>query len=118
MSQHTGIILIKVNGKVLQGLPGVKSNLGGMTRTSVIANNGVAGFYETPVESMVQVTLPHDANTNMEEIQGWKNVTIVINPDAGNSYQINNAFQSNAIELSDQGGGFAVEFKGPKAKKL
>lgn len=118
MSQKTGVILIKVNGKVLQAQAGVKVNMGGVERTPVIANNEVAGFYETPKESMVQATLPHDADTNLEEIQGWKDVTIVINPDAGASYQINKAFQSNVIELSDQGGGFAVEFKGPRAKKL
>lgn len=118
MAQQTGVILIKVAGKTLQALPGVKVNMGGVERTPVISNNGVSGFYETPKESMVQCTLPHDANTNMEEIRGWKDVTIVIKPDAGSDYQINGAFQSNVIELSDQGGGFAVEFKGPAAKKL
>ena len=118
MAQKTGIVLIKVSGKTLEAMLGVKVNMGGMERTPVIANGDVVGFFETPKESMVQCTLPHDANTDMEEIRGWKNVTIVVNPDAGDSYQINNAFQSNVIELSDQGGGFAVEFKGPRAKKL
>ncbi len=118
MAKKTGVILIKVAGKTLQATPGVKANMGGMERTPVIANGGVVGFFETPKESMVQCTLPHDANTNLEEIQGWEDVTLVIEPDAGPSYQINHAFQSNVIELSDQGGGFAVEFKGPKAKKL
>lgn len=118
MSKKTGVILIKVDGQVLQAMPGVKVNMGGPERTAVIANNDVAGFYETPKESMVQCTLPHDANTDLEKIQNWDDVTIVINPDAGPSYQINHAFQSNVIELSDQGGGFAVEFKGPRATKL
>lgn len=117
MSQKTGVILIKVGGKTLQAQPGVKVNMGGMERTEVISNGGVAGFFETPKSSMVQATLPHDADTDMEEIQGWKDVTLIIEPDAGASYQIDHAWQSNVIELSDQGGGFAVEFKGPKAKK-
>lgn len=118
MSQKTGVILIKVGGKTLQAVPGVKVNMGGVERTPVIANGDVTGFFETPKESMVQCTLPHDANANLADIQAMKDVTIVVNPDAGPSYQISHAFQSNVIELSDQGGGFAVEFKGPKAKKL
>lgn len=117
MSQKTGIILIKVGGKTLQAQLGVKVNMGGMERTPVVANGGIVGFYETPKESMVQATLPHDADTDIEEIQGWKDVTLIVEPDAGPGYQINHAFQSNVIELSDQGGGFAVEFKGPSAKK-
>ncbi len=118
MAQKTGVILIKVNGTVLQAIPGVKVNMGGMERTEVIANGDVVGFYETPKASMVTCTIPHGADTNLAEIQGWKDVTIVVNPDVGASYQINGAFQSNVIELTDQGGGFAVEFKGPRAKKL
>lgn len=118
MSKKTGVILIKVSGKTLQAIPGVKVNMGGMERTEVIANGDVSGFFETPKGSMVSCTIPHDEGTNLAEIQAMTDVTIVINPDAGPSYQISHAFQSNVIELSDQGGGFAVEFKGPKAKKL
>lgn len=117
MAKKTGVILIKVAGKTLQAMPGVTVNMGGMERTEVIANGDVAGFYETPKASMIQCTVPHDANTNIDEIRGWADVVIVIKPDAGPSYQINGAFQSNVIELKDQGGGFAVEFKGPRAKK-
>jgi hypothetical protein len=118
MGKKAGVILIKVNGKVLEAMPGVKVQMGGMERTEVIANDGVAGFYETPKGSMVQCTVPYGADTNLEELQAITNATIVINPDVGASAQINNAWQSNVVELSDQGGGFALEFKGPKAKRL
>lgn len=118
MAQKTGVILIKVDGQVLEAMPGVKLQMGGPERTEIIANGDVAGFYSTPKASLVQCTLPHGADTDLKKIQNWTNVTLVINPDVGASYQINNAFQSNVIELSDQGGGFAVEFKGPAAKKL
>lgn len=118
MAKKTGIILIKVNGKTLEAMPGVKFNYGNNTRTEVIANGGVTGFFETPTASMVSCTIPHDQNTNLEEIMSWAAVTLVIKPDAGPSYQIDNAFQTNALELADAGGGFAVEFKGPRAEKL
>jgi hypothetical protein len=116
--KKTGVILLKANGKTFECMPGVKVNFGGMTRTEIIANGGVAGFYETPVASMVSCTIPHDADTNIDEVRDMKNAVIVVNPDAGASYQINGAFNTNALELSDAGGGIAVEFKGPKATKL
>lgn len=118
MSQKTGVILLKVDGFVLEAMPGVKANMGNPERSSVIANNGVVGFFETPKESMVSCTIPHDAKTDFDKITNWTNVTIVINPDAGPSYQIDGAFLSNSLELTDAGGGVALEFKGPRAKKL
>ena len=118
MSQKTGTIIIKVDGFALESLPGVKFNLGNPERTSVLANGRVAGFFEAPKESMVSCTISHDALTDLEKITSWDNVTIVINPDAGSSYQIDKAFLSNSLELSDAGGGIPLEFKGPAAKKL
>jgi hypothetical protein len=118
MAKKAGIILIKVGGKTLQAMAGVKAGLGGMTRTEVLANGAVIGFFETPVGSNIQCTLPYDANTNIEEIQGWTDVTIVIDPDSGGSLQVNHAFTKNALEIADGGGGFAVEFGGPAAKPV
>lgn len=118
MAKKTGVILIKVSGKVLEAQAGVKVNFGGMERTVVKANNKVVGFFEQPIESSVQCTIPHDANTDIDEVRGWDDVTVVVNPDAGPSYQIDHAFVTKALELSDAGGGIAVEFMGPAAEKL
>lgn len=118
MSQKTGTVIIKVDGLALDMMPGVKFTLGNSERTTVMANGRVTGFFEAPKESMVSGTISHDALTDLAKITGWANVTLVIKPDAGPSYQIDGAFLSNTLELSDAGGGIPLEFKGPTAKKL
>lgn len=118
MSQKAGTVLVKVDGFVLEMMPGVKFNLGNPERTEVLANGTMSGFFEVPKFSMVSGTVPYDAKTDLEKITNWKNVTIVINPDAGGSWQIDGAFLANSLEISDGGGGVPLEFKGPAAKKL
>lgn len=118
MSQKAGTVLVKVDGFVLEMMPGVKFNLGNPERTEVIANGDVSGYFVAPKPSMVSGTVPYDAKTDLEKIKNWDNVTIVVNPDAGGSYQIDKAFLSNSLEISDGGGGVPLEFKGPAAKKL
>ena len=113
--KKAGGIPDKVDGIVIELMAGVTANMGGAERMEVIANNDVAGFFETPKGSLVQGAMPYDGSTNIAKIQKWTDVTLVIQPDAGPSMQINHAFQSNVIELKDAGGGFAIEFKGPRA---
>lgn len=118
MSKKTGIVIIKVDGFVLEAALGVKYNFGNPERAEVFGNGKVSGFYETPKPSMVSCTIQHDALFDIKKITSWDNVTLVVRPDAGPSYQIDGAFLSNTLELSDQGGGIPLEFKGPPAEVL
>lgn len=120
MSQRTGIVRIKVNGKILEAKIGTRVKPGGNNRESVVANDDDVGYFETPMGSEVTVLIPVDDETDFDEIRGWKNVTLVIIPDAGPQLEIKRAYVSNAgeMEWADQGGELTIIFKGPKAKTL
>lgn len=45
-------------------------------------------------------------------------MTLVCECDSGPTYQIDGAYVSNSIELSDEGGGINVEFSGPPAVQI
>lgn len=121
MSQGIGTVIVKVNGKALDAKLGTKYKLGGMSREPLVSN-GVAGkhFFEKPMPSEVSVTITVTDSTDLDEIRDWKNVVLVIKPDAGSPYQVTGAFCSNGgeLEVSDQGGDVQVMFQGPPATAL
>lgn len=119
MAKKTYTIVIKVNGKTVESMPGASITFGGMVRKAVTVN-GRAGqhFTEEPVPGACKFKIAHDADTNIDEVRNWTNVTLVAECDSGVTYQSAGAFTSNAIELADGDGGLAVEMTGPAFEEI
>lgn len=118
MAQATWTVLVKVNGNTLEGRS-VKVKWGTPTREPQLAA-GVMGRHYTvkPENSQVTVTILHRDGFDLDEVATWENVTLVCECDSGPTYQIDGAYVSNSIELSDEGGGISVEFSGPPATQV
>lgn len=114
MAQKTYTIIIKINGKTVESMSGATLRLGGFERESVMVN-GRAGqhFIEKPVPGGVTFKIAHDADTDIDEVRGWKNVTLQAVTDSGAVYQMAGAFTKNNVELADGDGGLSVEMEGP-----
>lgn len=120
MSQVTYTIIVKVNGKTL---PTTNASVmtGGVERESkTIAGRAGAGFTEKPVPGGAKCTVLNtsDQELKLDEIRGWRDITLVLEGDDGSTWQIDHAFLLKPPEIGDEGKGFECEFEGPPAKQL
>lgn len=118
MASSTWTVLVKVNGNTLEGRS-VKVKFGTPTREPQLSAGVMGRHYTTkPESSMVTVTILHRDGFDLDEVATWENVTLVLECDSGPTYQIDGAYVSNSIELSDEGNGITVEFTGPPAQAI
>jgi hypothetical protein len=117
--QKVGMAYIKVDGQLLESLPGAKLTLGGVKRTTVLGSNRVLGFSEQPAESMVECEIAVGPNTDLIALGESRDVTITFEPDVGRPYVIRNAWCLDPPSLSDSEGGKApFKFAGPPADQM
>jgi hypothetical protein len=119
MAQKTYTIVIKVNGKTVESMPGATIKFGGFTREPVVVN-GRAGqhFIEKPEPGGCSFKIAHGADTDIDEVRNWKDVTLQGYCDSGGVYQCAGAFTMNSIELADGDGGLSVEMGGPPWEEI
>ena len=114
MAQVTGIVYIHANGSLLRTKEGATLMTGGQERTAQVGHR-VYGFAEKIVPSTVTMTLAHTADTDIEELNGLTDATLVFECDTGVSYLIANAFTTKPVELTAGEGDLALEMQGDPA---
>lgn len=117
MAQGTGTVIIKVNGKMLEGRA-VKFKWGGFSRELQMSAGVYRHYISKPEASQVTVTIMHMDGFDLDEIRNWENVTLVCECDNGPTYQIDGACVTNSPELGDEGAGVTLEFGGPPAQAV
>jgi hypothetical protein len=119
MAQRTLTIVFKVNGIAADAAPGGTIKFGGASRTPLVVN-GVAGrdYTETPEPGGATFKVVHGADTDIETIRNWKDVTLVATTDSGKVYQMAGAYTTNAVELADGDGTINVEMGGPPWEEI
>lgn len=119
MAKKLGKAIIKVDGKVLQSLPGAKLDIGGDERTTVVGANSVQGFFETPKPSKLECEVTVGAETRLAEMRGWDNVTISFECDTGQQYVVQGAWLTNTPEMTaSEGGKVPMTFEGSPAEEM
>ena len=114
MAKKTYTIVIKVNGKTVESMPGASITFGGKTRKPLTVNGRAGEHYtEEPTPGMCKFKIAHGVDTEIDEVRNWTEVTLVAECDSGVTYQCAGAYTSNAIELADGDGGLSVEMTGP-----
>lgn len=117
--QKIGMAYIKVNGALLETLPGAKLDLGGVERTTVKGSNKVLGFSEAPKESLLECEIAVGPETDLIALGNARDVTITFEPDAGRPYVIRHAWCLESPKLQDTEGGKApFKFAGPPADEM
>lgn len=119
MSQSTGTVVVRVNGKSVLSKPGAKLKPGGPKRTAQVAD-GQAGlhFTEEPMPAVITFDTLHTEDFSIDEIRAWKGVTATFECDNGITYQVAPAYQSGEPEISGPDGVTGIELTGPPATKI
>lgn len=117
MSQVTGRIFVKINGKMQRSKSGAKFNPGGVERTPVVGDDSVHGYAEKIVPAEVECTISHLAGTNLIELRNLVNATIEVETDTGDRYIIRKAFVAEMPALTGGEGEVALKFNGPPADR-
>jgi molybdopterin synthase catalytic subunit len=117
MVQVTGIVRVKINGKLHRTKQGAVLNFGGKTRT-VQKGHSVYGFSEEVAESVVTITIAHASDTDIEELKDLVDAVVLFETDTGKTYQVNGAFVSTPPELTGGEGDLTLEITGQPAREL
>ena len=116
MSKLAGIARIKVNGELLQSLPGASLDLGGFER-ELKSGHAVYGHTEKVMPAMVTCTIVWANATPIEDLRNAVDSTITFEADNGITYKISNAVCTKTVKVKDGDGEVELEFGGDPAKK-
>ncbi|MBM6483450.1 phage tail tube protein [Klebsiella pneumoniae] len=116
MAQYQGTDVITVNGQEYPSLEGATFKASGANRETVKGAR-VYGFSETPQEATLECKMPYSATLSLDEIRGWKDVTVVFKPDVGRSHMMANAWVSDTPDDSDKGE-VNVKFAAVESKEI
>lgn len=113
-----GKAYIKVDGKLLDSLPGAKIDIGGVTRKTVTGSHNV-GFSEENKPSKIECEIMFDASTSLRQIADISDATVTFECDTGQIYVVRNAWVSETLTLNEtEGGKVAVVIEGPAAEEV
>jgi hypothetical protein len=119
MGKKLGKAWIKVDGKLLETLPGAKLDIGGDERGTVVGANTVQGYFETPKPSRLECEISVGKHTRLAEMRAWNNVTISFECDTGQQYVVQGAWMTNTPEMTaSEGGKIPMTFEGPPAEEM
>ena len=117
--KRLGKAFIKVDGELLETMPGAKLNLGGPERSPVVGNNTVHGFSESIKESSLECEISVGATTSLDKFRKTENATITFEADTGQTYVIREAWCVSPPEVTDgEGGKVPLKFNGPPAEEM
>ena len=116
--QVFGVAIIKVDGQALRSEEGASCDIGGYSRTSVTSDRGDVGFAQKVAGSQVDCTIQQDADTKLDDIRNYSDVTVQFDCDTGQSYVINHAFLTNTPKTTAGGGKVQLTFMGPPAQEI
>jgi hypothetical protein len=117
--QKLGKAYIKVDGALLETMPGAKLDLGGVLREPVMGNNNVLGYAEKPKESRLECEIAVASGTNLEKLRLATSATITFEADTGQLWSISNAWLTEPPVITDgEGGRVPLKFAGPPANEI
>jgi hypothetical protein len=115
MAKVTGIVYIRVDGKVVESEKGAKIIFGGFQRVLKKAGGRVIGYQEEYMEGGIECTVPHTANVDIDTMRDWVGATIKFETDTGVTWVITNAVTTDVLEMED--GNIALKMGGDAAEK-
>lgn len=113
-----GRAFITVAGNRVRSEPGATCDIGGVTRTTIVGDNGIDGFAETPKQSVVECSISVGAGESVAQYREISDTTITFECDTGQTYVIRNAWLTEPPVITGQEGGkVSLKFEGPPAEE-
>jgi hypothetical protein len=117
--KRLGKAFIKVDGKLLESMPGAKIDIGGPVRNPVVGNTQVHGFAESVKESTMECEISVGTDTSLDALRKIEDATITFEADTGQTYVIRNAWLTEPPVVTDgEGGKVPLKFAGPPAEEM
>lgn len=117
--QRLGKAYIKVDGGLLESLPGAKIDIGGVTRNTVVGSNAVHGYAEQLKPAEVDCEISVGPDTSLAAMSAWNDVTVTFECDTGQVYVVRNAWLVDTLVLTEgEGGKVPLKFNGPPAEEM
>ena len=116
MAKVTGIVRIKVNGRLLRSKEGAELQTGGKERTAQVGHS-VYGYSEKVVASQITCTLAHTADTSIAFLNNIVDATVLFECDSGVTYRVDNAFTTKPVSIKGDGGDLSLEMQGEPAEE-
>lgn len=114
-----GRAFIKMDGALLETMPGAKLDLGGFTREPVEGSNQVLGYAEKPKAAMLECEIAVGKMTNLEDFRQATDVTITFEADTGQVWVVRNAWLTEPPAVTDgEGGKVPLKFAGLPADQV
>lgn len=115
-NQRLGKAFIRVDGALLESMPGAKIDLGGEVREPVVGSNAVLGYASKFKEATLECEISLGPNTNLDALRAIADSTITFECDTGQTWLIRNAWLAEPPVLSEgEGGKVPLKFVGPPA---
>jgi hypothetical protein len=112
-----GVAKIKIDGELLESLPGAKIDLGGKERTAVTGSFSLHGFAEKIKPAQVECEISLGPKTDLKKLSDIVGATIQFECDTGQTYVVNNAFNTvTAVVTEGEGGKIPLVFQGDPAE--
>jgi len=108
---------IKVNGALLETLPGPKLKLGGSMRTPVVGNK-VIGYTEQTEPAELECEVALTQGMSLAQLKDITDATLTYEADTGQTYVVRNAFVTASIDLTASEGKVALKFAGDPAEEM
>ena len=109
---------IKVNGQMLDTLPGASMDIGGVGRKTVTGANKVLGFQEEPRPSKLECEIAVKVGTSLAAMGRWEDVTVSFEADTGQTYVIANGWCLDPPSATDNDGKAKIVIEGPPAEEM
>lgn len=117
--KHLGKAYIKMDGKLLESMPGATLDLGGVERQPLIGSNAVLGYSEKPKPAMLDCKIALGIPTALEDFRTATDVTITFEADTGQTWNMPNAWLVEPPVVSDgDGGHIPLKFAAAQADQV
>lgn len=117
--QFLGKAFIKVNGELLESMPGAKLDVGGDERNTVTGGNKVLGFSAKPVPAVLECEVAFGEQTRLLDMNAWSGVTITFECDTRQVFLLRNAWLTKPpVVTAEDGGKVPLVFNGPPAEQV
>lgn len=111
----SGIARIKMDGELLESLPGAELDLGGVER-EMKTGHRVYGYTEKVMPSVLTCSIVWKNETPIEDIRKLTDGLILFESDNGITYKVSNAVCTKTVKVKDESGEVALEFGGDPAE--
>lgn len=118
MAIRLGIAKIKVDGDLVESLPGASIDIGGIEREAVLGSFSIHGHTEKIKPAMVECEISVGPDTDLLAIGNWVDVTVLFEADTGQTYVVSNAFNTVTPKATEgEGGKVAIALMGDPAQQ-